>query len=93
MTDSLLELHARALVLARVPALAGLDADTVLALADEVEEVDFPAGAEIGDAGAAYVLAARVIAPGERVLAEDATRALRLDADRWLDLVEELSGP
>ena len=93
MTDSLLELHARALGLARVPALSGLDADTLLTLAEEADELAVPAGGTIGDPGAAYVLADRVLAPGETLRVDQACRALRLDADRWLDVVEELALP
>jgi hypothetical protein len=92
VTDSLIELHARALRIARVPELAGLDADTLLALADEVEPVSFEPGTTIGDPGAAFVLPARVVQPGEAIVAEAPTTALRLDADRWLDLLEERAG-
>jgi len=93
VTESLLELHARALILSRVPALAELDVDTLLAIADEADEVVFPAGASIGDPGAAYILSDRVVPPGDTLVAASETRALRLEADRWLDVVEELAAP
>ena len=93
MSDSLLELHDRAVTLARAPGLEGLDAETLLSLAEEVTEVVFEPGAALGEDGAAYVTAAGIVRPGERQVAGEATRALRLEADRWLDLTEELALP
>jgi hypothetical protein len=49
----------------------------------------FAAGDTIGADGAAYVLPSRVIAAGEQTRVETATEALRLEADRWLDLLAD----
>jgi hypothetical protein len=87
--DSLLDVLERAILLGRAPGLEALDPESLLSAAEDATVVSFAAGDTIGADGAAYVLSGRVIAAGEQARAETATQALRLEADRWLDLLAD----
>jgi hypothetical protein len=87
--DSLLDVLERAIALARAPGLEELDADTLLALAEDATSRAFAAGEIIGADGAAYVLSDRIVRAGETLPAPSPLLALRLEADRWLDLVSD----
>ena len=87
--DSLLDVLERAILLGRAPGLEGVDPESLLSAAEDATVASFAAGDTIGADGAAYVLPGRVIAAGEQTRVETATEALRLEADRWLDLLAD----
>lgn len=87
--DSLVDVLARAVFLARAEPLAGLEAETLLSIAEDATAVTFAAGDAVGADGAAYVLPGRVVPAGETWRADQPSQALRIDADRWLDLTAD----
>lgn len=87
--DTLLDVLERAVLLAKTEPLAAFDAETLLSLAEEATVVPFAAGESIGADGAAYVLPGRAVPAGEVARAESAVEALRIEADRWLELLAD----
>jgi hypothetical protein len=89
--ETLLDVLERALFLGRAAPLATVDAETLLSLAEDATVTSFAAGDTIGADGAAYVLEGRVVSGGETLRAGEATRAMRIEADRWLDVLAEVT--